>query len=59
MAIKVHRTHYGHIPKVLCPKCLDQCKPTNYIPTTGYDPLTRQFKCPTCGQEQYILWEEK
>ncbi len=42
-----------------CPDCLNDASLTGWEPPPGYDPRMRQYSCPECGNEFYIMGGEK
>lgn len=41
-----------------CPDCQQDARLTNWKPPIGYDPAMRQYQCPECGNEFYIIGGE-
>lgn len=42
-----------------CPDCLRDAHLTGWTPPVGYDPRMRQYSCPKCGNEFYVIGGEK
>lgn len=42
-----------------CPDCLADANLTDWKPAAGYDPYMRQYHCPKCGNQFYIIGGEK
>lgn len=38
-----------------CPDCLEDARLTGWRPSAGYDPHMRQYLCPKCHNEFYIV----
>ena len=38
-----------------CEKCLNNCKPNNWLPPAGLDPHLREFECENCHLVFYKL----
>ena len=42
-----------------CPDCLVDAHLTGWKPPAGYDPKIRQYSCPYCGNEFYVIGGDK
>jgi len=42
-----------------CPDCLADAHLTGWKPPAGYDPKMRQYSCPKCDNEFYVIGGEK
>ena len=42
-----------------CPDCLADAHLTGWKSSAGYDPKMRQYLCPKCGNEFYVIGGEK
>lgn len=42
-----------------CPDCRRDAYLTGWKPPHGYDPMMRQYQCPECGNEFYVIGGEK
>ena len=42
-------------PHKSCPECKGVSALTNWQAAEGYDPRLRQYLCPNCGNEFYVI----
>ena len=40
---------------IRCPNCRCKMKPLPWIPSVGYDPLMKKYKCGRCKRELYKI----
>ena len=38
-----------------CPECQKDAELTNWVAQSGFDPRMRQYHCPNCGNEFYVM----